>query len=187
MGRKVLELKGYSPEEIRSLFDKDEKYKIGIKLYAVYQVSLGQASRKLEDLYNTSFKQILNWVHRFEKEGLEGLKDKTKSGRNPRLSKKQKEEIKSLLQTNKPDEFGYNTSTWNGPILKDYIEKNYKISFKKAQIYNILSSLGFTYQKGRAKYPEADEQKQKEFKKEYKKNSKKKRQIQYFYLKMNLV
>ena len=171
MGRKVLEIKGYSPKEIRNLFDEDEKYKIGLRLYAVYQVSLGQASRKLEELYNTSFKQILNWVHRFEQEGLEGLKDKAKSGRKPRLNKQHKEEIKVLLQNKKPDEFGYNTSTWNGPILKDYIEKNYKISFKKAHIYNILSSLGFTYQKGRAKYPEADEQKQKEFKKDYKKNS----------------
>jgi Trp operon repressor len=67
MGRKSLVVKGYSPEAIKALFNKDERYKIGYRLYAVYQVSLGQPSRKLKDVYNTSFKQITNWVHRLKK------------------------------------------------------------------------------------------------------------------------
>jgi hypothetical protein len=57
MGRKSLQVKGYSPESIKALFNSDDRYKIGMRLYAVYQVSLGQPSRKLEDFYNTSFKQ----------------------------------------------------------------------------------------------------------------------------------
>jgi transposase len=51
----------------------------------------------------------------------------------------------------------------------DYIKKTYGIIYKKAQIYNILKALGFTYQRGRGKYPEADEQKRDEFKTTYKK------------------
>ena len=67
------------------------------------------------------------------------------------------------MQNNRPDEFGYNTATWNGPILKEYIARHYHVAYKKAQVYNLLKKLGFTYQKGRAKYPEADEQKREEF------------------------
>lgn len=74
MSRPVLKVGNYQPEDIKALFRDDERYTIGIRLYAVYQVSLGQPSRKLEDLYNTSFKQITNWVHHFEKEGIEGLR-----------------------------------------------------------------------------------------------------------------
>ena len=58
MARPVLRVKGYKPEQIKALFRKDERYTIGIRLYAIYQVSMGQPSRKLEELYNTSFKQI---------------------------------------------------------------------------------------------------------------------------------
>jgi transposase len=58
------------------------------------------------------------------------------------------------LQNNGPNEFGYNTATWNGAILKEYIEKRYHVTYKKVQVYNLLKELGFTYQKGRAKYPE---------------------------------
>lgn len=171
MGRKTLQIKGYGPDQIRSLFHSEYKYKIGIRLYAVYQVSLGQSTRKLETLYNTSFKQICNWVHRFEESGIEGLRDKPGRGRKCRLSSDQLNELHSVLIDNKPDEFGYNTSTWNGPILIDYIKTKYNVVYKKAQIYNILHSLGFTFQKGRTNYPEADQQKRNEFKEQLKKTS----------------
>lgn len=163
MGRKTLQIQGYRPEQIRALFHRDEKYTIGIRLYAVYQVSIGQSTRKLENLYNTSFKQICNWVHRFEESGVDGLKDKPKSGRNPKLTEGNLKELSNVLHNNRPDEFGYNTATWNGPILKEYIQKHFQVTYKKAQIYNLLKKLGFTYQKGKAQYPEADEQKRDEF------------------------
>jgi len=80
-----------------------------LRLYAIYQDSIGQPSRKLETLYNTSFKQICNWVHRFEEEGIVGLQDKPKSGRSSKLSKREKSSIKELLLSSSPNEFGYNT------------------------------------------------------------------------------
>lgn len=171
MGRKSLQVKGYKPEEIRVLFKNENKYTIGIRLYAVYQVSIGQSTRKLESLYNTSFKQICNWVHRFEENGVEGLIDKPKSGRKPKLTNENLQEISLMLQNEKPDKYGYNTSTWNGPILREYIEKQYNVVYKKAQIYNLLKQLNFTFQKGKAKYPEANEEQRNLFKEAIKKTS----------------
>jgi len=63
---------------------------MGIRLYAIYQVALGQPARKLEELYHVSFKQITNWVHRFEKEGIKGLLDKPIRGRKSKLTQEQK-------------------------------------------------------------------------------------------------
>ena len=163
MGRKTLKIKGYSSEDIKALFKSDYKYTIGIRLYAIYQISLGKPSREVEKLYDTSFKQILNWVHRFEEEGIAGLKDKPKSGRKPKLTIEQKDEVKQVILSESPEKYGYNTATWNGPILIDYIKKTYGIEYKKAQIYNILKNMGLTFQRGRANYPEADEEKRKEF------------------------
>lgn len=171
MSRKTLKIKGYTSEQIKALIKSENKYTIGIRLYAIYQVSLGQSLRKIEGLYHTSFKQISNWVHRFEEEGIEGLKDKRRSGRTLRLQVHQREELKILLTNNRPEDFGYNTATWNGPILIDFIRKRFGISYKKAQIYNILRSLGFTFQKGRVTYPESNEQHRQEFKETIKKTS----------------
>lgn len=164
MSRPVLKVGNYTPEEIKALFRDDEKYTIGIRLYAVYQVAKGQPSRKLEDLYNTSFKQITNWVHRFEKEGVAGLKDKPGRGRTARLSQEQRERLSNLLSKEPPTDHGYNSATWTGPMLIEWIEKHYQVSYKKAQIYNIIKSLGFSYQKGKGIFPETDQLKQDDLK-----------------------
>ena len=109
MARNVLKVKGYDSETIKTLFKNDERYTIGLKLYAAYQVSLGKPSRKLEDLYNTSFKQITNWVHRFEEGGVECLKDKKRSGRPSQVNKEQLKKIQSLLNDERPTGYSYNT------------------------------------------------------------------------------
>jgi transposase len=142
MGRPVLKVKGYAPEEIKALIKRDERYTIGLRLYAVYQVALGQPSRKLEELFQTSFKQITNWVHRFEKEGIEGLKDKPGRGRKPSLSPEQMRALSDLLLAGSPAAHGYNSETWTGPLLIDWLKKSFGVEFKKAQIYNIVKQLG---------------------------------------------
>jgi transposase len=174
MAKPVLKIKGHSAESIKALFKKDERYTIGLRLYAVYQVALGQPSRKLEDLYNTSFKQITNWVHRFESEGIDGLKDKEGRGRKDQLSLSQKQELTQLIKHSLPTEHGYNTATWTGPLLIDWIKKKHKIEYKKAQIYNIIKALGFSYQKGKGIFPEADKAMKEEFKNTLKKSPRRK-------------
>lgn len=172
MGRSVLRVEGYTPETIKALIRRDERYSIGIRLYAVYQVSLGQPSRKLEELYHASYKQITNWVHRFEKEGIEGLKDKEGRGRKSQLDEGQREQLTKLLKES-PEVHGFNTATWTGPMLIEWIKKSYGVEYKKAQIYNIIKSLGFSYQKGRGIFPESDKQKQDSFKEDLKKTARK--------------
>jgi len=173
MARPVLKVNNYSPAQIRAMFRDDERYTIGIRLYAVYQVALGQPSRKLEELYNTSFKQITNWVHRFEQEGVEGLRDKEGRGRIARLTEAQRNRIGSLLNES-PELHGYNSATWTGPMLIEWIEKEYNISYKKAQIYNIIKALGFSYQKGKGIFPEANAEQQEAFKEALKKTARRK-------------
>lgn len=173
MARPVLKVSKHRPEEIKAMFRDDERYTIGIRLYAVYQVALGQPSRKLEELYNTSFKQITNWVHRFENEGIDGLRDKEGRGRTARLQEDQRTRLGALLKEN-PEKHGYNSATWTGPMLIEWIEKEYGIIYKKAQIYNILKSLGFSYQKGRGIFPETDTEKQEVFKETLKKTARRK-------------
>lgn len=169
MSRAKLKVENFSAEEIKQLLRKDEKYMIGVRLYAIYQIVNGAVSRDLEKIYNVSFKSVCNWVNEFNKHGLDGLKDKPKSGRKPKLSKEAIEQIKAIILKEQPSDHDYNTSTWTGAILIDLIFKKYGVAFKKAQIYNILKSMGLSFQKGKGIYPEADVEKREEFVNELKK------------------
>jgi hypothetical protein len=69
MGRKVKALENnYASKQIKAIIDGDAKHKLGIRIYAVYQSSMGMSSRALAKLYNVSFKQIRNWINRFDAE-----------------------------------------------------------------------------------------------------------------------
>lgn len=115
-------------------------------------------------MYNTSFKQILNWVERFEKQGVDGLRDKSRQGRTPQLCPKQMQRLKDLLDAESPTEYGYNTNRWTGPLLIDWIDSTFGVRFKRAHIYNLIAKLGFSYQKARGAYPEGDPAEQQAFK-----------------------
>jgi transposase len=169
MSKAKLIVERLTADEIHKLLRKDEKYMIGVRLYAVYQIALGAASRDLEEIYNVSFKSVCNWVHAFNKYGVEGLKDEPKSGRKPRLTNEQIETIKTTILNKKPTDYNYNTSTWTGPLIMDFIEKQFGVNFKKAQIYNLMKKMGLSYQKGKGVYPEANSDKRAEFVGELKK------------------
>jgi len=167
---KVLVIKGYTSEQIKAEIEKNEKYKIGVKLHAIYNISKGMSSRKLVDFYGFSFSQILNWAHRFEEEGVEGLKDKKGRGRKPKLTDSQLVSPKELLTSKTPLDFGHNTSTWTGALVGDFIKKYFGVLYGQASVYNLLKKIGLSYQKVKGKYPEADPKKQEVFKEGLKKS-----------------
>ena len=91
-----------------------------------------------------------------------------------KYSSDQRQEISNLLKNESPTKYGFNTATWTGPLLIAWIKKEYKIEYKKAQIYNIIKALGFSYQKGKGIFPEADKKQQEDFKNTLKKTSRRK-------------
>jgi transposase len=155
MSKVALTIEKYTSAELKSLLRKDEKFQQGVRLFACYQISIGKRPKELEDLYDTTFKSICNWVHKLNEGGIEALVDREKPGRNKRLSSESLEEIKKVLLEKSPENLGYNSATWTGPLLIDYIEKEYEVVYKKAQIYNIIHDMGLSYKKGKGIYPEA--------------------------------
>jgi transposase len=168
MGRKVKQLKNYTTEQVETLFESDENNIIGVKLYAIIQLTRGYSSYKLEEFYRVTHKQISNWANRFDAEGIDGLRMKPGRGRHSFITNEQKELLKVDLSKS-PEEFGYNTANWSGPLLQKHLETAYGIVYKQSAVYVLLRDLGFSFQRARGKYPERDEAKREEVKADIKK------------------
>ena len=147
MGKSVLKIHRAEPREIKKLLSSNEAYIVGIRLYLVYLVALGHSSRKLSELHHVSFKQITNWVHRFERQGIEGLKDKSGRGRKSALSDQQLDRIKTLVLTESPKKHGFLAEKWTGPLLARWINNEYELEYQKAQVYNLLDKVGIAFEK----------------------------------------
>lgn len=159
-----IKINNYTTEELESILRSNSDYEFGIRLMACIQVSKGMSSRKLQKFYYKSHSRYCEWVKRLNRDGIEGLKVKSKPGRPPQLDKSDIAAVKNVLLNNSPEDFGYNSATWTGPMIIDYIANHYKIKYKKANIYVLMKEkMGLSYQKGRGFYPEADESKREEF------------------------
>ncbi len=137
-----LSVSGMTPEEMKTYLQSDPRYKRGMKLFAVFLVSKGWTSRSLEDLFEVSFKQITTWVHEVNERGIEGIEERPKTGRTPRLSEENKTELKKILMSESPVSFGIDEPYWKGEAVGVLIEQKFGVSYKKAQVYNIVKTLG---------------------------------------------
>ena len=137
MGRKVKQLKNYTTEQVEALFERDKKYRTGVQLYAILQLTRGYSSRTLEAFFRTSFKQICNWADRFDAEGVQGLRMKAGRGRHSRLTVEQQHQLKAELSKS-PKALGYNADRWSGPLTREHIRKMYQVEYKQAAVYNLM-------------------------------------------------
>lgn len=137
--------------------DPDEKRKIGIRMYAVHLVfNKGYTRREIAREIGVSHKQVSNWCKRFEKQGVEGLRDRPGRGRKRRLNRDQINQITELLRNEDPKSHGYSSDKWTGPLLAQWIKNKWGIKYKKAQIYVIIREAGFRYDRSEKRFIEIE-------------------------------
>jgi len=119
----------------------------------VYLIHLGKSSREVAEIYQVSFKQVLNWVHRFKELGIVGLKDKAGRGRKANLNAEELAQIRKTILNIEPSEFGYTSKRWTGTILLKWINKEYKTEFTVTTIYKLLEKIGLEFQNGKGYVP----------------------------------
>jgi len=145
MATNKLILKNWSSEQISKLLYSTPERKASLRLFASYLVSKGYSARELSKLFNVSFKQITLWIHDFDELGEQGLIDKPKTGRTPKLTPDDKLRIKEIMLYTEPVEFKIEGERWSAKNLEELIAKEFGVQYKKAQIYNIIKSLEIEY------------------------------------------
>ena len=101
-----------------------------IRFKAIKDWHLGMNPTNLARKYGTSRKIVYQWIERYNQGGWDGLKTRTgKTGPKPRLSSEQEEQLKILLRTRTPIDYGYQTSLWTCRIIADLIEQTFQVKY----------------------------------------------------------
>jgi len=149
MAKNTIKSEELKPLDIKDLLNSKEEYKVALRLQMVHLIHQGKSSREVGEIYQVSFKQVLNWVHRFKEQGLEGLKNRMGRGRKASLSTRSLEEIKHTVQNVAPSEFGYTAKRWTGPLLLKWVNEEYRTTFTATTIYKLLDKIGLEFQNGK--------------------------------------
>lgn len=142
-------MKGLDVDYIGNALKSKKEYKVALRLQMVHLIAQGRSSREVADIYGVSFKNVLNWAHRFKDEGLKGLEDRSGRGRKALLSDTDLANIRHTILHVSPADIGYSLKErWTGKSLLTWINQEYDTTFKITQIYKIIDKIGLEFKNG---------------------------------------
>src|SRR3954469_4032069 len=86
---------------------------------------------------------LRDWVHRYNAEGLAGLRDRPRSGRRPRLTPEQGAELATVVEQG-PDPDRDGVVRWRWVDLQALIEARFAVRLHERSVGKVLRRLGFT-------------------------------------------
>src|SRR3954469_23630863 len=114
---------------------------------------------------------LRDWGHRYNGEGLAGLRDRPRSGRKPRLTPEQEAELAAAVERG-PDPERDGVVRWRRVDLRALIEARFAVRLHERSVGKVLRRLGASPRRRlsprlsvRPKHPKADEAAQEAFKK----------------------
>ena len=96
---------------------------------------------------------LRDWVHRYNAEGLAGLRDRPRSGRKPRLTPGQEAELAAVVERG-PDPDRDGVVRWRRVDLQALIEARFAVRLHERSVGKVLRRLGFTRLSVQAEAPE---------------------------------
>ena len=99
---------------------------------------------------------LRDWVHRYNAEGLAGLRDRPRSGRRPRLTPGQEAELAAAVERG-PDPDRDGVVRWRRVDLQALIEARFAVRLHERSVGKVLHRLGFARLSVRPKHPKSDE------------------------------
>jgi len=85
---------------------------------------------------------LRDWVHRYNAEGLAGLRDRPRSGRKPRLTAEQEAELVTAVERG-PDPDRDGVVRWRRVDLRALIEARFAVRLHERSVGKVLRRLGF--------------------------------------------
>jgi transposase len=95
---------------------------------------------------------VARWVQQYRARGTSALQKAGRAGRKPRLSEKQRHQLRKLLLAG-PERLGYETPLWTCPRVAHLIEQQFGVHYHEGHVWKLLVGLGWSPQRpvGRAR------------------------------------
>jgi transposase len=131
------------------------------RLMAPSHIKKGVNRTQTAKYLQVSRRMVNEWVKRFNEEGLDGLKEKPRSGRPHVLSTEQLKKLKAYVV---PHAIETDGGRLKSTLVITYVEQEFGVSYNLTNIYRLLHQLDFSWITSRSRYPKQSQDAQDEFK-----------------------
>jgi transposase len=134
------------------------------RLLALALVLDGHSRTEAANLSGMDRQTLRDWVHRYNAEGVEGLKSRLSPGRAPALSEQQMAELRELVIQG-PDPDIHKVVRWRCVDLQAEVARRFSVEVHENTIGRWLHELGLTRLQPRPVHPQKDPEAEVIFKK----------------------
>jgi transposase len=138
--------------------------RVASRLFAIANILDGMDRDSAARQAGMTRQTLSDWVHRYNAESIEGLRDRPKGHAKRRMTPEQERELESLVLQGPQDHQGM-LVRWRRIDLQAVIKEKFGVSYHERSIGKILQRLGFVRVSVRPLHPEADREAQESFKK----------------------
>ena len=134
------------------------------RLLAIALVLEGSPRTEAARVTGMDRQTLRDWVLRYNAEGVEGLRDRPRSGRPARLTTDELAELERLVEEG-PNVAVHGVVRWRCADLRAEIKQRFGVEVSERHVGRLLRRLAFTRLSVRPRHPAADEAAQEAFKK----------------------
>ena len=106
---------------------------------------------------------IYPWLHKFAEEGWDALVERIAEGPEPKLSERQRQQVRRWILGKDPRQYGFDYGLWSRRIVKDLVKQKMAIDLGLTAVGRLLASLDITPQKPLRRAYERDPEKVREW------------------------
>jgi transposase len=126
--------------ELRRLARRECRGRVSARLLALANALDGLPREEAARLAGMTGQTLGDWVHRYNEEDVEGLRDRPRSGRPCALDESQQAALKALVLRG-PDLKKDGCVAWRARDLCDVVERRFGVRYREAGMLRLLKSL----------------------------------------------
>jgi transposase len=111
------------------------------RLHGVLLVAQGMTCPQVAEVLGDSPRTGVNWVQRFEAQGLAGLSEGERPGRPRRLNEEPLSRVETALRSS-PTQFGLPTAMWDGPMWSAFLGRELGVKLEGAPVSAAVPPMG---------------------------------------------
>ena len=134
------------------------------RLLAIAMVLDGASREEAARAGGMDRQTLRDWVHSYNAQGIDGLIDKARPGRPPRLTQTQLQDLDAAIEEG-PDIAVHKVVRWRCVDLKDVIKDRFDVEVSERHVGRLLKRRGYRRLSVRPRHPKTDEAAQSAFKK----------------------
>lgn len=153
----------HTTQELKALYRTEKDARLAMRIHGVYLAAKGLSCTQIMTITGAARRTIQQWTHKYNKQGIDGLKDKPRPGQPTKLPRRDELRFCKRIEAGPTEKDG--VSVLNGPALRRILEREFGVLYSAQGLYDLLHRLGYSRLCPRPQHEKADPQLQKQFKK----------------------